>query len=71
MQRHLGIKKIRTPGFLMPDFFFLEYSWTIFILQGQNDKFNHKNQISTKRCVQAMILEKWLFEIIFSSRLQN
>lgn len=35
MQRHLGIKKThRTPDFLMPDFF-LEHSWSIFIVQGK------------------------------------
>lgn len=47
------------PGFLMSDFFFfLEHSWTIFILQGQNDKFNHKTQISAKKYVHALILKK-------------
>lgn len=65
MQRHLGIKKNQNACFLMPDFFFLEHSCTICILQGQNDKCNHKKQISTKKCVHALILKKWLFEIIF------
>lgn len=42
----------------MSEYFFLEHSWTIFILQGQMDKFNHENQISAKECVHALILKK-------------
>lgn len=59
MQKHLGLKKIRMPGFFnVRIFFFLEHSWTIFILQGQMDKFNSENQISAKECVHALILKK-------------
>lgn len=59
------------PGFLMSEFVFLEHSWTILILQGQNDRFNHKNQISAKKCVHALILKKWPFEITFQFQIKK
>lgn len=50
-----ALKNPRMSDFLTPDFF-LEHSWSIFILQGQNEKWNHKNQTAINKCVHALFL---------------